>query len=112
MKIFLDDERLCPAGYTLFKTAEAVINHLDNYHQAQPGKFVNTVTHLSLDHDLGNNIPTGYAVLVWLEQKVHDDPLFPVPEITIHSANPVGRSNMIRALESIKRIKQASAQSH
>lgn len=110
MKIFLDDERETPAGWTRMYTAEEVINHLDNYHRAQLGVFVNPITHLSLDHDLGENVLTGYAVLCWLEEKIFNDPTFPLPEITIHSANPTGRANMNRALESIKRIKQAAAQ--
>lgn len=100
MKIYLDDEREAPPGYTRMYNAEQVIAAL---------QYLN-IDVLSLDHDLGENVPTGYTVLVWLEEKVYLDPTFPIPEIMVHSANPTGRANMMRALESIKRIRQAQAQ--
>lgn len=100
MKIYLDDEREAPEGYTRMYNAEQVIAGL---------QYLN-VEVLSLDHDLGENVPTGYTVLLWLEEKVFNDPTFPIPEITIHSANPAGRANMMRAIDSIKRIRQAQAQ--
>jgi hypothetical protein len=64
---------------------------------------------LSLDHDLGLDSleaeRTGYTVLTWLEAEIaHERWPFPLPQITIHSANPVGRARMERAIESIHRL--------
>ena len=54
------------------------------------------VTHLYMDHDLGDvDEPTGYDVLVWaLERNA-------VPaNVMMVTSNPVGRDNMAAALES------------
>ena len=58
------------------------------------------VTELSLDHDLGLEPGrTGYAVLVWLEREVAAGRWpGPLPEISVHSANPVGRRRILRLL--------------
>lgn len=50
---------------------------------------------MSLDHDLG----TGEAVTLvrWMEARFQDD--LP-PDYVIHSANPVGKANLISLLES------------
>jgi hypothetical protein len=67
------------------------------------------VQELSLDHDLGLDSPeaerTGYMVLTWLEAEIaHERWPFPLPLITIQSANPVGRKRMELAIESIHRL--------
>jgi len=53
------------------------------------------VTHLYLDHDLGDvDIPTGYEVLVWALERGC------VPaHVQLVTANPVGRDKMAAALE-------------
>lgn len=107
MKIFLDDERTTPEGWTRAYSVEDAQLFILTTRLPQCNY---TIEALSLDHDLGENVPSGYDLLNWLEELVYNDPSFPVPEITIHSANPTGRANMMRALESIKRIKQAQAQ--
>ena len=60
--------------------------------------------HLSLDHDLGEDEPTGYDFLNWLEAMIvagsFKNLIF---NFSVHSANPVGRDNMRRAIDSIKR---------
>ena len=61
------------------------------------------VTHLSLEHDLGDDPRgTGYDVLLWLEQDVvlHQ---YAVSEIIIHTANPAARQRMLGAVEAIKK---------
>lgn len=93
MKVFLDDERQPPAGWSLVRTAGDAISMLKS----------GIVEWLSLDHDLGTT-ETGYDVLLWLEQAVAEDPDFPLPGIIIHSANPVGRSRMEAAKQSILRL--------
>lgn len=103
MKVFLDDERPVPSGWTGARWPSEVIGLIET----------GGVTHLSLDHDLGDaedaaregrTERTGYDVLVWLEERVFHDPSFPVPAISIHSANAAGRERMQRAITSISRL--------
>jgi|SRR5436190_17058105 len=63
---------------------------------------------LSLDFDLGfrgeEERRTGEVVLQWIEERVFCDELdFELPEIAIHSSNPVGRQRLRRALDAIHR---------
>ncbi|HIJ87488.1 MAG TPA: hypothetical protein HPP97_07340 [Desulfuromonadales bacterium] len=89
MKIWLDDERPMPPGFDCHtKTAAGAIKLL-----AAGG-----VTAISLDHDLGDGAGTGYEVACYIEQEAYNGRLSPV-EVTIHSANPVGRNRMEIAIE-------------
>lgn len=45
-----------------------------------------------LDHDLGEDSPTGYDFLKWASEKALDK--WPVGEVWVHSANPAGAENM------------------
>ena len=101
MRVYLDDARESPEGWTRTFTPEQTIELL------QTG----SVEKLSLDHDLGLDSPeaarTGYSVLLWLEAEIaHGRWTFPLPEIAIHSANPVGRGRMQQAIASIERLHQ------
>jgi hypothetical protein len=59
---------------------------------------------LSLDHDLGEDIPTGYDLLNWLERDIVADMEFrPQISFRIHSANPVGRENMARVINELRK---------
>ena len=67
---------------------------------------------ISLDHDLGLATSvserTGNAVLAWLEEAVAPRAWeHPLPEMHIHSANPVGRQRMAQAIETIRRLAEA-----
>lgn len=93
MKIFLDDIREAPQGWDKFETVEAVKHYISNGYP---------ITHISLDHDLGDNVPTGYDLCKWIEEQVYRCNYKP-PILTIHSANPVGRKNMQAAIDSISR---------
>ena len=54
----------------------------------------------------GERERTGYDVLLWLEREVAEGRwLFPLPEIGVHSANPVGRARMEQAIASIRRMR-------
>ena len=93
MKLYVDDERTAPEGWEQAYNYKQAIEYLEN----------NEVTHLSLDHDLGSSLgATGYDIMKWIEFQVFTED-FPLPEITFHTANPTGRENMQRALDSIKR---------
>jgi len=84
MKIYLDDERIAPVGWIQVRWPDEVIELLEK----------GNVTHLSLDHDLGNDqIGTGYDVLLWIEEKVALSDFIP-PNIHIHSANTSAQLRM------------------
>jgi hypothetical protein len=93
LKIYLDDERPCPKGWIPVYTYQSCIDILQAF---KP-------THLSLDHDLGEE-KTGYDVVKWIESKTFLDSKYQPPIMTIHSANPAGRKNMELGISSIKRI--------
>jgi len=92
MKLWLDDIRPAPEGWVLVKTA------LDAIVALRHGKY----EEISLDHDLGDG-GTGYDVLLYIEAEVHRNQDYKCPMIWIHSANPVGRQRMQRAIDSIFR---------
>lgn len=96
MKLYMDDARDTPEGWTRTYTVDETITVL----------LTRTVTHLSLDNDLGEDQKEGYKVLDWLEETVYNDRTFPLPEVTIHSSNASRVEYMQRALKSIERIRQ------
>jgi hypothetical protein len=98
MKVFLDDVRNTPPDWTRCFVPEEVIELLKT----------GEVEELSLDYDLGfrgaEEWRTGEVPLKWLEEQVFTEQWnFDVPKIVIHSANPVGRARLQRAIESIER---------
>lgn len=92
MKIFLDDERPAPPGWTRVYWPDEAIQLL----------MVEDVTEISLDHDLGDDERgTGYDVVLWIEEAVFTRGFSP-PTIVVHSANSSARQKMeagIRAIE-------------
>lgn len=94
--VYMDDERVTPEGWTRTYTVEETIALLET----------RTVTHLSLDNDLGEGLQEGYNVVNWLEEAVYFDMTFPIPEVTVHSANASRVQYMQRALATINRIRQ------
>ena len=99
MRVWLDDERKPPVGFTWVKTADEAIALLET------GK----VEFLSLDHDLadehyadmsrstGFKEKTGYDVVCWLEAT----DLWPPLGCAVHSFNPVGRARMLAVLDRV-----------
>lgn len=96
IKVYLDDERITPAGWLRTFTVEETIAAL----------MARDVSHLSLDNDLGEGLQEGYKVLDWLEEAVYFDKSFPVPIITIHSANEGRKPYMLAAARKIEHIRQ------
>ena len=101
MKLWVDDEREAPEGWTRVRTANGAICMLNSL---VPGG----VEEISLDHDLGDRDHdperTGYTVLQHIEEKVvHDDSYVP-PIIHIHTANAGARPRMEAAVASIRRL--------
>lgn len=94
MKLYLDDERIAPDGWVQVRWPDEAIKLLEK----------GGVTHLSLDHDLGDDQRgTGYDVLLWIEQEVVLQRHVP-PEIAIHTANPAARQRMIAAVDAIRKL--------
>jgi hypothetical protein len=95
LKVFLDDERDAPEGWTFVNTPDMVIALLET----------GMVSHLSLDHDLGDDegIGTGYDVVLWIEEQVFNGEKFENLEtITVHSANASAKIKMEQGIESIE----------
>jgi len=93
MWLFLDDIRMPPDGnWHVVRTATEAIEFL------KTGK----VERISFDHDLGTDI-TGYHVANFIEQMAAEGRLARL-DWQIHSANPVGRANIQRAMESADRF--------
>jgi hypothetical protein len=97
VNIYLDDLRSVPNGFLLAKNAIEC--------QRMLIKYKGRVNILSLDHDLGDdeNNGTGYDVVKWLclHYQQNNDNYFP-KSIYLHSANPVGRTNMYHLLKRYK----------
>lgn len=92
MKLYVDDTRLRPEGWTLARTYEEALEILGG----------GQVTHLALDWNLGQGRDrTGISILQWLEVAVRSRQL-PLPEISVHTADAGARRQM---LELIRRMK-------
>lgn len=96
IKVYMDDERVTPAGWHRTYSVDQTIEQLET----------RQVSHLSLDNDLGDDLEEGYKVLDWLEETVYTDPTFPIPVVFIHSANSSRVQYMQKALLSIEKIRQ------
>jgi hypothetical protein len=90
--------RPAPPGWVRALTPEEVIEWLRR----------GEVSNLSLDHDLGlhgSTERTGYTVLLWLEKQLGDGRwAHPLPQLSVHSTNPVGRKRMFAAIRTIQRL--------
>jgi len=84
INLFLDDLRDCPDGFILVKELDQEVNII------------------SLDHDLGENEPTGYDFVKYLIELGNYDPSIYPKQIFLHTANGVGRDNMFKLLERYK----------
>ena len=85
--------RPAPDGWIHVKTAQEAIDILEN----------NEVESISLDNDLGDNVPEGYTVLDFIEERFVEFNILP-PKVLIHTANPVARKRMLLTLKSIERL--------
>ena len=96
MKVYLDDERETPQGWTRAYWPDEVVTLLK-----QGG-----VEEVSLDHDLGDDDRgTGYDVILWIEEAVVTAGFVP-PKIKVHSANSSARQKMELGIRSIERVAQ------
>lgn len=60
------------------------------------------VTYLSFDHDLGT-VATGYDLACWVERKAFDGEISKF-DYRIHSDNPIGKANIIRAMKNAEKF--------
>ena len=109
--MYLDDERTEPDGWVRVKTPAQTIALLET----------GEVSHLSLDHDLGDDegIGTGYDVVLWMEEQVFltergnfynapkrlgqisETRFIPPENITVHTANVSARVKMEQGIKKI-----------
>jgi|GEM_PF-838635 hypothetical protein len=97
ISLYLDDVRPKPEGdnWLLVKTVPELIVLI---------KVIgDQIDLISLDHDLGEDTPSGYEFINWLEQRVFSGEYSDIPELRVHSANPVGRKKMEIGIISINR---------
>jgi hypothetical protein len=101
--IYLDDLRDPPNDgndWKLFREPQSVFSFLIESYYCNGEDIV-----VSLDHDLGDGVPTGYDLLNQVECAIAISKDFnPNIEFRIHSANTVGCENMKRCIESIKKL--------
>ncbi|KXV12190.1 hypothetical protein CR51_06735 [Caballeronia megalochromosomata] len=94
MKVFLDDERVTPEGWTRVYWPHEAIRLLES----------GVVDEISLDHDLGDDVRgTGYDVILWIEEAVALRSFRP-PKIYVHSANSSAREKMEAGVLAIERL--------
>ncbi len=104
--MFLDDD---PDRYRQFKSAlvgfDVNIDWAQTSTEAIEFLGKNTYDIIYLDHDLGGQIMvpsgnnTGYEVAQWISNNIKD-----LPQIVLHSLNPVGVQNMQSVLPTAKAI--------
>lgn len=96
MKLWVDDVRPAPAGYTWCKTvdqAKQQIKECEYMYSASREKDFWIIEVIDTDHDAGDFGPPDYIELLnWLEETGRNYP------IRIHSMNPIGRNNMRRII--------------
>jgi hypothetical protein len=83
MKLWIDDVRPAPEGYTWIKTVNFALTFIS--------AFDGEIELIDIDHDAGDCAIYGgdyIKILDWLEETGRNYP------IRIHSMNPVGRENM------------------
>jgi hypothetical protein len=117
MKIYLDDRRPCPPGWTLVQTADEAITLLRVLQTLPNEGFDDEFEAISLDHDLGGGNDGGPAYFNYTTNKLHDRPgtgmdvldwmlenAFLPRDIFFHSANGPARENMISKYNSWVRV--------
>jgi hypothetical protein len=96
MKLWIDDLRLPPEGYTWCKTvdqAKQQIEDCEYMYSTSREKDFWTIEVIDTDHDAGDYGPPDYIELFnWLEETGRNYP------IRIHSMNPIGRDNIRRII--------------
>lgn len=104
ISVWLDDERPMPSSFDVHvKTAWEAIELLKK----------DVVEYISLDHDLGDDekFGTGMDVARWIEEHAFLGDLTPL-SYNLHTANPVGRDNMMKALMNADKYWSSKREEH
>ena len=89
MKIWLDDVRPAPEGYTHCHSVREAIEAIEK------GEKTEEIEIVDCDHDLGDYACDGGDGIKLLDWLVERGTLYPV---RLHTMNPVGRENMQRII--------------
>ena len=91
MKIWLDDIRPAPKGFTLAHSVNEAITLIEHAE-----KFKMSIDLIDCDHDLGDYFSDGGDGIKLLDWLCERQTFYP---IILHTANPVGRDNMLRLIK-------------
>ena len=99
MKLYVDDDKIYrkPPDNTWVRAY--------SYKETIDFLKTNKVSHLDLDHDLGE-VMDGLDIMKWLLNRAIRDSSFNLPEITFHSANVVGTKNMQGYLKDLENFRK------
>jgi hypothetical protein len=95
LKLYLDDQRPTPPGWARFYWPDEMYPVLEK----------GIVTHISLDHDLGDDERgKGIDVIDWLKDKIEAGWTKYPKNVAIHSDNGPGRQYIEQAVHSLNRL--------
>lgn len=99
MKLYIDDVR-CPPddGFVVLRTSEEALQYVREH---------GWPNFMSLDHDLGGD-DTVMVFLRRLVDEIWDQKTLP-PHYYVHSANPVGKQNIISFMNSWHRVAESNS---
>ena len=89
MKIYLDDIRPTPPGFTRTYNVQQTIDLI----LANEGN----IECISLDNDLGVGYDEGKKVMQWIEEQAYHNTLQPIPHLFIHTDNSCAMDEMMQA---------------
>lgn len=92
--LYIDDERTPRTeGWTIVRSYDDAVHFM---------RKNGCPEYISFDHDLGDQVPSGYDIAKWMvERDLNDSGRF-IPldfEFNVHSANPVGAKNIAGLLK-------------
>ena len=92
--MYLDDIRKPKTeGWTIIRNYSEFVHHITIF---------GIPDEISFDHDLGEEEKSGYDCAKWLCQYCWENGL-PFPDWNVHSANPVGRENIVSLLTNFEK---------
>src|SRR3954469_8791038 len=93
MKLFIDDVRALAkwmredGGWTVARTGEEALALIR-------AEGLENIEFISFDNDLGSGRMEGYQVLNAVERMIHEQSPTKIPNMEVHSFNPVAAKNM------------------
>lgn len=113
MKLWVDDIRPAPNGWTRAETISQAINIINRYGMGTGFNNENRITHVSLDHDISIPVKVGgkwynrpspdtFKVVAYYMVELMTNPtggLYEDIVLTTHSSNPEGRKDIVQIFE-------------